>query len=60
MSENQINLQLETRTAIELLLVLDTATQGYSQEFAPERILRLRKLMVDLDKNLEKSILDKE
>ncbi len=60
MSENQINVQLETRTAIELLLVLDTATKGYSQEFAPERILRLRKLMVDLDKNLEKSILVKE
>lgn len=60
MSENQITIQLETRTAIELLLVLDTATQGYSKEFAPERVVRLRKLMKDLDGELEKSILTKE
>jgi len=60
MSKKEIKLQLETRTAIELLLVLDTATQGYSQDFAPERIVRLRELMKELDEKLEKSILTEE
>lgn len=60
MSKKEIKVQLETRTAIELLLVLDTATQGYSQDFAPERIVRLRELMKDLDEKLEKSIQTEE
>jgi len=60
MSKKEIKLQLKTRTAIELLLVLDTATQGYSQDFAPERIVRLRELMKELDEKLEKSILTEE
>ena len=60
MSKKEIKVQLETRTAIELLLVLDTATQGYSQDFAPERIARLRELMKDLDEKLEKSIQTEE
>jgi len=58
MSKKTITLKLEPKTAIEVLLVLDTATQGYSQEFAPERITRLRELMQTIDQELEKVILE--
>jgi len=58
MSKKTITLKLEPRVAVELLLVLDTATQGYSQEFAPERITRLRELMQTIDQELEKVILE--
>lgn len=47
---------MEFNTGLELLQVLDTATAGYSKEFAPERIVRLRKIIEDLDSELEKSI----
>jgi hypothetical protein len=41
----------------EVLQVLDNATAGYSNEYAPERIVRLREVMWNLDKELEKHIL---
>ena len=45
---------MEFNTALEVLQVLDGATAGYSKEFAPERIVRLRKVIEDLDAEMEK------
>jgi hypothetical protein len=56
--EKQISIKFDIKTAIELLQVLDGSVVGYSEQFAPERVLRLRKLMDVLDKELEKSILN--
>ena len=55
--QNQVSLKFDARTALELLQVLDTATGGYSKDHQPERIVRLRDLMMQLDKELEKVIL---
>lgn len=54
--ELKVNLKLDIRTALEVLQVLDGATAGYSKEFAPERIVRLREVMDQLDTELEKVI----
>jgi hypothetical protein len=54
--ELQVNLNLDVRTALEVLQVLDGATAGYSKEFAPERIVRLREAMNQIDTELEKAI----
>lgn len=56
--EKTITLKLEPKLAVEVLLVLDNATQGYSKEFAPERVTRLRELMQNIDQELEKVILE--
>lgn len=55
--KDTIKIELNTKTAIEVLLVLETATNGYSKEFPPERIVRLRELMSDIDSKLEKTLL---
>jgi hypothetical protein len=55
--ENQITIKMDVRTSLEVLQVLDSATAGYSKEYAPERIVRLREVMWNLDKELEKHIL---
>lgn len=57
MSKKTVTLKLEPKTAVEVLLVLDSATQGYSQEFPPERITRLREVIQTLDQELEKVVL---
>jgi len=54
--ELKVNLNLDVRTALEVLQVLDGATAGYSKEFAPERIVRLREAMNQIDTELEKVI----
>ena len=54
--ELKVNLNLDVRTALEVLQVLDGATAGYSKEFAPERILRLREAMNQIDAELEKVV----
>ena len=54
--EKQLTLKIDTKTGLELLQVLDSSTAGYSKEFVPERIERLRSLMVQLDQELEKLI----
>ena len=54
--ELKVNLNLDVRTALEVLQVLDGATAGYSKEYAPERIVRLREVMEQLDTELEKAI----
>jgi hypothetical protein len=54
--ELKVNLKLDIRTSLEVLQVLDNATAGYSKEFAPERIVRLREVMEQLDTELEKVI----
>jgi len=54
--ELKVNLKLDIRTALEVLQVLDGATAGYSKEFAPERIVRLREVMEQLDTELEKVV----
>jgi hypothetical protein len=54
--ELKVNLNLDVRTALEVLQVLDGATAGYSKEYAPERIVRLREVMEQLDTELEKVI----
>jgi hypothetical protein len=51
--ELKVNLNLDVRTALEVLQVLDGATAGYSKEFAPERIVRLREAMNQIDTELE-------
>jgi hypothetical protein len=55
--ELKVTLNLDIRTALEVLQVLDGATAGYSKEYAPERIVRLREVMEQLDTELEKVIL---
>ena len=55
--ELKVNLKLDIRTALEVLQVLDGATAGYSKEYAPERIVRLREVMEQLDTELEKVVL---
>jgi hypothetical protein len=54
--ELKVNLKLDIRTALEVLQVLDGATAGYSKEFAPERIVRLREAMNQIDTELEKVV----
>jgi hypothetical protein len=54
--ELKVNLKLDIRTALEVLQVLDGATAGYSKEYAPERIVRLREVIEQLDIELEKVI----
>ena len=54
--ENQVTLKMDVRTSLEVLQVLDSATAGYSKEYAPERIVRLREVMEQLDTELEKVI----
>ena len=54
--QKQLTLKLDTKTGLELLQVLDSSTAGYSREFVPERIERLRSLMDQLDQELEKFI----
>jgi hypothetical protein len=54
--ELKVNLKLDIRTALEVLQVLDGATAGYSKEFAPERIVRLREAMNKIDTELEKVV----
>ena len=54
--ELKVNLKLDVRTALEVLQVLDGATAEYSKEFAPERIVRLREAMNQIDTELEKAI----
>jgi hypothetical protein len=54
--ELKVNLKLDVRTALEVLQVLDGATAGYSTEFAPERIVRLREVLNQIDTELEKVV----
>ncbi len=54
--ELKVTLNLDIRTALEVLQVLDGATAGYSEEFAPERIVRLREVMSQIDTELERVI----
>jgi hypothetical protein len=54
--DNQVKLKMDIRTSLEVLQILDGATAGYSKEFAPERIVRLREVMEQLDTELEKVI----
>jgi hypothetical protein len=54
--EIRVTLKLDVRTALEVLQVLDGATAGYSEEFAPERIVRLREVMTQIDTELEKAV----
>jgi hypothetical protein len=52
----KVNLKLDVRTALEVLQILDGSTAGYSKEFAPERIIRLREVMNQIDTELEKVV----
>jgi hypothetical protein len=54
--ETQVTLKMNVRTLLEVLQVLDNATAGYSKEYAPERIVRLREVMEQLDTELEKVV----
>ena len=54
--ENQVKIKMNVRTSLEVLQVLDNATAGYSKEYAPERIVRLREVIEQLDNELEKAV----
>lgn len=54
--EKQVTIKMDVKTSLEVLQVLDGATAGYSKEYAPERIVRLREVMKQLDTELEKVI----
>jgi hypothetical protein len=54
--DNQVKLKMDVITSLEVLEVLDGATVGYSKEYAPERIVRLREVMGQLDTELEKAV----
>ena len=55
--EKQVTLKLSTQSALEVLQILDSSVAGYSKEYAPERIVRLREVLNQLDQELEKIIL---
>lgn len=55
--EKQVSLKMNVQTAFEVLQLLDSSVDGYSVEFAPERIVRLRQVMQELDKELEKVLM---
>ena len=55
--QKQLTLKLDPPTALDLLQILDSSTFGYSKEYEPERISRLRSLMSQLDQELEKFII---
>jgi hypothetical protein len=52
--ENKVDLSLDIQTALEVLHVLADSTANYSQEFVPERIVRLRKVIETIVTKLEK------
>jgi hypothetical protein len=54
--ELKVTLNLDVRTALEVLQVLDSATASYGKEYAPERIVRLCEVMKQLDIELEKVV----
>ena len=54
--ELKVTLNLDVRTALEVLQVLDSATASYGKEYAPERIVRLREFIDQLDTELEKVV----
>jgi hypothetical protein len=54
--ELKVTLNLDVRTSLEVLQVLDGATAGYSKEYAPERIVRLREVLNQIDTELEKVV----
>jgi hypothetical protein len=57
MSENNlVNLELDVQSALEVLQVLDAAVAQYSTEHTPQRIVRLRVVLDQLDKELEKVV----
>jgi len=49
----KVNLKLEVPIALEVLAALDHATAGYSEEFAPSRVVDLRQVMDQIDIQLE-------
>jgi len=54
--QKQLTLKIDPPTALDLLQILDSSTFGYSKEYEPERITRLRSFMQQLDQELEKLI----
>ena len=54
--ELKVTLNLDVRTALEVLQVLDSATASYGKEYAPERIVRLREVIDQLDTEIEKVV----
>ena len=57
MTENTlVNLELDVQSALEVLQVLDAAVAQYSTEHTPQRIVRLRAVLDQLDKELEKVV----
>ncbi len=54
--EVKVNLEMEVKTALEVLQVLDAAVAQYSKEHTPQRIVRLRAVLEQLDKELEKAV----
>ena len=55
--KSKVTLKLESKTALDLLQILDASTAEYSKEYPPERIVRLRELVNQLDSELEKALL---
>ena len=55
--EKQVSIKMNAQSALEVLQVLDSSTYGYSEEFAPERIIRLREVMNHLSDELQKAIM---
>lgn len=54
--KNLVNLELDVKSALEVLQVLDAAVAQYSTEHTPQRIVRLRAVLEQLDKKLEKVV----
>lgn len=54
--EKQVNLKMNIQSAVEVLQILDNAAAGYSEQFAPERIVRIREVISNLDAELEKVV----
>ena len=54
--EKQVNLKMDIQSALEVLEILDNASAGYSKIHPPERIVRIREVINNLDSELERAV----
>lgn len=53
---NKINIKMDIRAAAAIRQILFESQRGYSYEFVPERITDIRKVIQELDIQIESAI----
>ena len=48
-----IELKLEPDMAVALIGAIEQEIKGYGEQYVPERVIKLRKLLVEIDQKLE-------